>query len=69
MTLPKEFKADDIDLSAHTYLIPTNDKPVKVIFEGPGVELELINNIDGVCTKIKATDLEALKYFINIHFN
>ena len=69
MILPEKFNADDINLPAHTYLIPTNDKPVKVILEGPGVELELINNIDGVCTKIKTTDLEALKHFINIHFN
>ena len=68
MTLPKKFNADNINLSEHTYILPTNDKPIKAILEGPTLELDLTNDIDEVCTKIRTADLEALKHFIQTHY-
>lgn len=64
----KKFNADNIDLSEHTYVLSTNSKPIKIILEGPASELDLANDIDEVCTKIRTADLEALKHFISIHF-
>lgn len=68
MTLPKKFNADNIDLSEHTYILSTNDKPIKIILEGPVLELDFMNDIDEICMKIRTADLEALKHFITTHF-
>ena len=68
MTLLKKFNADNIDLSAHTYILSTNDKPIKIILEGPALEFDFTSDIDEICAKIRTADLEALKHFISIHF-